>query len=117
AMRRYAMDLRQLRYFVRVAELGSFSKAAAFLKIAQPALSRQIRNLELEHKEAMFIRNGRGVDLTEAGSRLLEHARGILRMADRAYEDMENSRSGKLGRVAIGMPPTLSVIVASPLVR
>lgn len=111
------MDLRQLRYFVRVAELGSFSKAAAFLKIAQPALSRQIRNLEIEHKEALFIRNGRGVETTEAGGRLLEHARGVLRLVDRAYEDMENGRTGKLGRVAIGMPATLSVIVATPLVR
>lgn len=111
------MDLRQLKYFVRVAELGSFSKAAAFLKIAQPALSRQIRNLEIEHKEALLIRNGRGVELTEAGNRLLEHARGVLRLVDRAYEDMENARSGKLGRVTIGMPATLSVIVATPLVR
>lgn len=111
------MDLRQLKYFVRVAELGSFSKAAAFLKIAQPALSRQIRNLELEHKEALLIRNGRGVETTEAGNRLLEHARGVLRLVDRAYEDMENGRTGKLGRVAIGMPATLSVIVATPLIR
>ncbi len=111
------MDIRQLKYFVRVSELGSFSKAAAFLKIAQPALSRQIRNLELEHKEALLIRNGRGVELTEAGSRLLEHARGVLRLVDRAYEDMENARTGKLGRVTIGMPATLSVIIATPLVR
>lgn len=111
------MDLRQLRYFVRVAELGSFSKAAAFLKIAQPALSRQIHNLEVEHKEALFIRNGRGVEPTEAGNRLLDHARGVLRLVDRAYEDMENARTGKLGRVAIGMPVTLSVIVATPLLR
>ncbi|KRA44858.1 LysR family transcriptional regulator [Devosia sp. Root635] len=111
------MDIRQLKYFVRVAELGSFSKAAAFLKIAQPALSRQIRNLELEHKEALLIRNGRGVEPTDAGNRLLEHARGMLRLMDRAYEDMENSRTGKLGRVTIGMPATLSVIIATPLVR
>jgi LysR family transcriptional regulator, nitrogen assimilation regulatory protein len=111
------MDLRQLRYFVRVAELGSFSKAAAFLKIAQPALSRQIRNLEVEHRDVLFIRNGRGVELTEAGKLLLDHARGILRLVDRAYEDMENARTGKLGRVAIGMPATLSMIVATPLVR
>jgi LysR family nitrogen assimilation transcriptional regulator len=111
------MDIRQLKYFVRVTELGSFSKAAAFLKIAQPALSRQIRNLELEHKEALLIRNGRGVEPTEAGNRLLEHARGVLRLVDRAYEDMENARTGKLGRVTIGMPATLSVIIATPLVR
>lgn len=111
------MELRQMRYFTRVAELGSFSRAAAFLKIAQPALSRQIRNLEEEFKEALFIRNGRGVEPTEAGKRLLEHVRGVLRQVDRAYEDMEQNRTGKLGRIAFGLPATLSTIIATPLVR
>ena len=53
------MDIKQLRYFVNVAELGSFSKAAAFLSIAQPALSRQIRNLEDELETRLLHRNGR----------------------------------------------------------
>ena len=64
------MNLKQLEYFVHVAELGSFSKAAVVLDIAQPALSRQVRGLETELRQPLFVRNGRGVALTEAGKRL-----------------------------------------------
>ena len=87
------MDIRQLSYFVRVAELGSFSRASTFLRVAQPALSRQIHNLEVELKERLLIRNGRGVEPTEAGERLLSNARGILRLIERTYEDIENARN------------------------
>ncbi|WP_159586684.1 LysR family transcriptional regulator [Chelativorans xinjiangense] len=111
------MDIRQLNYFVRVAELGSFSRASAFLHVAQPALSRQIRNLELELKESLLIRNGRGVEPTEAGERLLTNARGILRLMERTYEDVENARTGKSGKVAIGMPATISMAIATALIR
>ena len=55
------MNLKQLEYFVRVAELGSFSKAARVLDIAQPALSRQVRQLETDLRETLLLRNGRGV--------------------------------------------------------
>ena len=65
------MELRQLRYFVGVAEVGSFTKAAAVLDIAQPALSRQIRELEIELGVALLVRNGRGVVLTDAGVKFL----------------------------------------------
>jgi muramoyltetrapeptide carboxypeptidase len=71
------MDFRQLQTFVQVAELGSFTRAAHVLQVAQPALSRQVRALEVELRQALFVRNGRGVTLTEAGTRLLAHARGI----------------------------------------
>ena len=71
------MDLRQLEYFVHVADAGSFSKAAQLLVVAQPALSRQIRSLEVELRQTLFLRNGRGVTLTPPGGRLLAHARGI----------------------------------------
>ena len=54
------MNLRQLEYFVQVAELGSFSKAAVVLDVAQPALSRQVRALEAELRQELFLRNGRG---------------------------------------------------------
>ncbi len=111
------MDIRQLAYFVRVAELGSFSRASAFLHIAQPALSRQVRNLEAELKEALLVRNGRGVELTEAGERLLDNARGILRQIERTYEDIENSRTGKSGKVGIGLPATISTAIATALIR
>ena len=72
------MDLRQLEYFVQVADHGSFTRASAYLRIAQPALSRQVRSLEIELRQSLMKRNGRGVTLTEAGQRLLAHARGIL---------------------------------------
>ena len=55
------MNLKQLEYFVRVAELGSFSKAALVLGVAQPALSRQVRALETDLRETLLLRNGRGV--------------------------------------------------------
>lgn len=111
------MDIRQLGYFVRVAELGSFSRASAFLHVAQPALSRQVRNLEIELKEQLLVRNGRGVEVTEAGERLLSNARGILRQVERTYEDIENARTGKSGRVAIGLPTTISIAIATALIR
>ena len=60
------MNLKQLEYFVSVAELGSFSKAALALDMAQPALSRQVRALEVELRDTLLVRNGRGVTLTEA---------------------------------------------------
>lgn len=110
------MNFRQLDYFVRVAESGSFSKAAARLRIAQPALSRQVRGLEVELRQALLIRNGRGVATTEAGKTLLAHARGILYQMDRAREDLERMRGTPVGRVAVGMPPTIAKLLATPLV-
>jgi LysR family nitrogen assimilation transcriptional regulator len=71
------MDLKQLQYFTCVAELGSFTRASNTLNIAQPALSRQIRMLEVELRQNLLIRNGRGVSMTEAGKVLLEHSLGI----------------------------------------
>ncbi|MFN8899602.1 MAG: LysR family transcriptional regulator, partial [Pseudomonadota bacterium] len=57
------MDLKQIEYFVQVAELGSFTRAAGVLRVAQPALSRQVRSLEVELRQNLFERNGRGVTL------------------------------------------------------
>lgn len=111
------MDIRQMTYFVRVAELGSFSRAAAFLHIAQSALSRQINSLEIEFKQRLLTRNGRGVTPTEAGERLLGHARSMLELYDRAYDDMENARLGRAGSVAIGMPGSLSGAISIALIQ
>jgi len=76
------MDLKQLEYFTRVAELGSFTQASHALDIAQPALSRQVRLLEVELRQNLLNRNGRGVTTTEAGKLLLDHCRGILHQID-----------------------------------
>jgi LysR family nitrogen assimilation transcriptional regulator len=111
------MDLKQLEYFVRVAELGSFTRASIVLDVAQPALSRQIRSLEVELRQNLLIRNGRGVTLTEAGKVLLEHSRGILHQVERAKEELGRVRSALAGRVALGLPPSLSRVLTLPLTR
>lgn len=111
------MDIRQLSYFVHVVDLGSFSRAAAFLHVAQPALSRQVVSLETELKERLLIRNGRGVVPTEAGLRLLGHARSIIDLFERAHEDMENARLGRTASISIGMPGSLAGAVSTGLIR
>ena len=111
------MDLKQLTSFVQVAELGSFTRAAAVLRVAQPALSRQVRALEVELRQTLFERNGRGVTLTPAGTRLLAHGRGILQQVQRAVQDLEEQRGAATGMVSIGLPPTLSRTLTAPLVE
>lgn len=111
------MDLKQLEYFVRVAELGSFTRAAQVLGVAQPALSRQVRLLEVELRQNLLTRNGRGATPTEAGQVLLEHGRGILHQVERAREELGRVRSGLSGRVAMGLPPSVARVLAVPLTR
>jgi LysR family nitrogen assimilation transcriptional regulator len=111
------MDLKQLEYFRHVAELGSFTRAASFLSVVQPALSRQVRQLEVELGQNLFERNGRGVVLTDAGSRLLEHTRGILTQIGRARQELEDQRNGDSGHFALGLPPSLGSSVTVPLVK
>jgi LysR family nitrogen assimilation transcriptional regulator len=111
------MELKQLEYFRHVAELGSFTRAAAFLSVVQPALSRQVRQLEIELGQNLFDRNGRGVVLTDAGTRLLEHTRGILTQIGRARQDLEDQRAGDAGHIALGLPPSLGSSLTVPLVK
>ena len=111
-----AVNLKQLEYFVHVAELGSFSKAAMVLDIAQPALSRQVRALETDLRETLLLRNGRGVVLTEAGRRLFEHGVSILQAVAHAREDMGASRDAPVGHVTVGVPPTIGRQLTLPLI-
>ena len=111
------MDLKQLEYFVRVAELGSFTKASLALDVAQPALSRQVRLLEVELRQNLLTRNGRGATPTDAGKLLLEHGRGILHQVERAREELGRVRGALAGRVAIGLPPSLARVITVPLTR
>ena len=111
------MDLRQLGYFVRVAELGSFTRAAIALDVAQPALSRQVRLLEVELRQTLLTRNGRGALPTEAGKLMLEHGRGILHQVERAREELGRVRGALAGRVAIGLPPSVAKALTVPLIR
>ena len=111
------MDLKQLEYFVRVAELGSFTRAAIALDIAQPALSRQVRLLEVELHQTLLTRNGRGAVPTEAGKLLLAHGRGILHQVDRAREELGRVRGSLAGRVAVGLPSSVARVLTVPLTR
>ena len=110
------MNLKQLEYFVQVAELGSFSKAAVVLDIAQPALSRQVRALETELNQQLFLRNGRGVALTDAGKRLFDHSIAVLQLVSHAREDLGASRDEPVGRVTIGLPPSIGRQFTLPLI-
>ncbi|MBX3631908.1 MAG: LysR family transcriptional regulator, partial [Simplicispira sp.] len=76
------MDLRQLGYFVRVVELGSLTRAATVLRIAQPALGIQIKKLEVEFGAPLLVRHSRGVEPTDVGALLFEQAKALLTSAD-----------------------------------
>jgi len=111
------VDLKQLEYFVRVAELGGFTRAAVALGVAQPALSRQVRLLEMELRQNLLTRDGRGAVPTEAGRLLLAHARGILHQVERAREELGRVRDALAGRVAVGLPSSLARVLTVPLTR
>src|SRR5882724_5158018 len=99
------LDLRPLHLFVQVAEAGSFSKAAATLSIGQPALSREIKELEQRYDVQLLHRNGRGVSLTDAGEQLLAHAKGLLRGLQQVENELLTVRGTPSGNVSIGVPP------------
>jgi DNA-binding transcriptional LysR family regulator len=111
------MDLRQLRTFQAVAELGSVSRAADRLRIAQPALSRQIKMLEHELRAELFVRDGRGMQLTAAGQHLLERTGGLLRQIEQVRDDLRSFTGVPTGRVAIGLVPTVSRVLSARIAR
>ena len=111
------MNLQQIETFVRVAEAGSFSKAAVLLDMAQPALSRQVRALETELRETLLIRTGRGVQPTDAGRRLLEHGHAILQRVALAKEDLGALRDEPVGRITVGLPPSMARCLTLPLIE
>jgi DNA-binding transcriptional LysR family regulator len=98
------MELRHLRYFVTVADQGSLTRAAGELRVAQPALSRQIRALERELGQRLFERTRRGVTVTPAGAALLGHARRLLALAATTGQVLsQGARPQEL--VSVGVPP------------
>jgi DNA-binding transcriptional LysR family regulator len=110
------MDLNQLRTLIHVADLGSLSKAADRLRIAQPALSRQVRLLEDELGVRLFDRHGRGMVLTEAGRDALRHAERVMGEIEELRASMGEGHASLRGHVAVGMPPTASDVLSEPLV-
>jgi LysR family nitrogen assimilation transcriptional regulator len=111
------VDFRKLKYFLAVSEQKSFTKAAEILRIAQPALGLQIRQLEQQLKIQLLVRHSRGVELTDAGQVLLEHARDILERVDLARAAVRDSAPMQGERIIIGMAPSISAMLAYPLVK
>src|SRR5437773_2249704 len=110
------MEIHQLRYFVAVAEEGSFSRAAAKVRVAQPSLSQQIRKLEAEVGQPLFDRLPRSVMLTEAGRCLIDYARQILASISDARRCVDELKGEVAGRVAVGAIPTIAPYVLPELV-
>lgn len=111
------VDARKLRYFVTVAQLGSFSEAARRLHIAQPALSRHVRDIEESLGVALLVRDARGVRLTGEGEQLLAHALDVLHRLE-SLPRLVGSRSVTIsGRVSIGLPTSASAVLSAPLLR
>lgn len=102
------MDIRQLKRFVTVAELGSFNKAASLLAVSQPSLTRSIQMLEEALDAQLFERGARGIVLTDVGEELLPHARVILSERDRAVAAIQSLHDQRHARVAIGSEATFS---------
>jgi LysR family transcriptional regulator, nitrogen assimilation regulatory protein len=109
------VDLRALTYFVQVAEAGSITRASESLHVAQPALTRQIHRLEQDLGSRLLIRESRGVKLTDAGKRLYDHATRILRDLERARDDVRGLAGSPVGRVVLGIAPTLCPVLTPPL--
>jgi len=109
------MELRSLGYFVRIAELGSITRAAAHLRLAQPALTRHVQRLEEELGVALFTRANRGVRLTEAGQKLLENAERILREVERTGDEIRAQDAHPSGRIIFGITPTLCPVLVPEL--
>ncbi|MDQ8729806.1 LysR family transcriptional regulator [Bradyrhizobium sp. LHD-71] len=110
------MDFDQLRHFVRIAELGSFSRAEAALDISQPSLSRQMRLLEESLQTKLFARTGRGVNLTPAGAVFFPHALAILEGISRAKSALAGPSNSLTGRIVVGLPPRIARMLTGPLV-
>ncbi|BBL79032.1 LysR family transcriptional regulator [Rubrobacter xylanophilus] len=111
------MELRHLRYFVAVAEEMSFNRAARRLRMAQPPLSTQIKQLERELGVRLFDRTSRGVRLTEAGELLLEEVRRLFVQLDQTTRLIQRVGHGEVGRLALGFVPSATNEVLPPILR
>ncbi len=109
------MDIRPLRYFVTIAELGSFSAASRHLNVAQTALSRHVKALEADLATTLFVRTPRGITMTEPGERLLHYGLSILRQIELVPSVVQAPDRPVTGRVSIGLPTSASAILSAPL--
>ena len=109
------MELRQLRAFVKVVEVGSISRAALDLNVVQSALSQQITKLESELSTRLLQRSPQGVTPTEAGVAFFREAQLTLRHAEQAVRVAQDSRLS--GTVSVGLAPTTAAVLGMPLMR
>ncbi|MGF1472113.1 MAG: LysR substrate-binding domain-containing protein [Rubrobacteraceae bacterium] len=111
------MELRRLRYFVAVAEESSFSRAARRLRMAQPPLSNQIKQLEEELSVQLFERTSRGVRMTGSGELLLEEARRLFAQVDQTVRVVQRVGYGEVGLLTLGFVPSSSNEVLPPILQ
>jgi LysR family nitrogen assimilation transcriptional regulator len=113
----FVVEIRQLRYFLEIADAGSFSKASQVLHIAQPALSNQIMQLEDELGQQLLHRKHSGVEMTEQGRAFYRHAQRILKELDDLPNIVNQAASDLTGRVAVGLPQSTALRYAVPLLE
>ena len=111
------MELRQIRYFIHVASLRSFTKAARVLNVAQPALSRHIQSLEDELRTQLLFRTTRGVVPTDAGVALMQMGESVLAFVEQMREEVSRAADIPSGKVIVGMPQSISPSIAPPLME
>jgi LysR family nitrogen assimilation transcriptional regulator len=112
------VNLRRLKYFLKIVDVGSVTQASELLHIAQPALSQQIATLEGEFRQQLLIRTGKGVTPTEAGKVLYRHAQLILRQFEQAQAEVRSAGQTLTGKVSVGLAPgTAASELALPLLK
>jgi len=112
-----SLNLDQLRAFVEVVERGSFTAAAKELNLTQPAVTHQVQELERRFQVALVERFGKRAYLTQAGEKLIEHARSLLDEDSRTEVTMRRFGDGWLGRVRVGTSMTVLMYVLPPILR
>jgi LysR family nitrogen assimilation transcriptional regulator len=111
------MDLRQINYFLAVAQAGGFSKAAQRIHVAQPALSAHVARLEQELGVQLLLRHAKGVELTHAGMVMVEHGHDILRRLKQAQDAVQFAAEEVHGEVVLGLPTTVAMVLTLPLLQ
>lgn len=111
------MNLRSLRYFLKVSEFSSISRAAAGLHMTQPSLTQHLKSLEEHFGLALFMRHGRGVILTEAGKTLRLRAEILIHEIDGLRSQLECSQDQPRGTLSVGMPISWSELVTNPVIE
>jgi LysR family transcriptional regulator, nitrogen assimilation regulatory protein len=111
------LNLRQLSYFLALAEFGSISAAASALNMSQPSLSENIAKLEKQLEVQLALRGSRGIQMTDAGMALAKRGGEILRSVEDMIEEIRGLSGEARGPVAIGLPPSLSILLSVPMLE